>query len=198
MVPGKIFTSVLVVTLLGCTEIACNDGEVVDHFPNRVGTTWEYSVCDSSRGRQDTVVVSVTGRTVVHLPTALPAAVWTIDYPDHREERYAVEKGDTVEVYEKTLVNTTGWMEARYVFPLRVGGRWTVPPCGGSLLVDARDVATTNAGSFNNAYRLVIDQSCNNDHFEKTEWVVPAVGVVRRDLQYWGTNESWVLIYFSD
>lgn len=181
-----IFTAAMLFALSGCKE-----QETEQVYPNRIGTTWEYSVYDSLAGQRDTITVVVVDN------IAPSTTIWSVDYPDHREERYSITKGDTLEVFEK-VGTQFGYLEARYVFPFYEGAQWNVPPCGEPLSVTDRGPITTYAGSFATAYKLVIDQSCNNDHFRKTEWVVPGVGVVRRQLSYSGTNELWNLISFSD
>lgn len=168
-----VFALILVATgLSGCSDKTTGPARVAAYFPEKIGSTWIYSVHDSLSDRSYDMTVSVIDTTTLR---DLPVSVWVYDGDGRIDTQYVYNSGDTVMVYSEN-----GWgFDKMYVFPVDVGTGWNCgESCARDYVVDRKGSIQTPARRFANAYHINGHFSMPNTMENSKEWFVPGVGSV--------------------
>lgn len=189
--------ALLLLLALGCSSLLFRSGQ--DYFPLVRGSLWKY--LDGS----DTVYVEVAGdsliggRTAVVVTTDFAPGFWTKPAPEAEVRRWVrrtFERGGVEYVLEARyglvyllpFVNGTGWYDEHADTVVVLG----VDTLRYRRRLEARVVAiepvTVPAGSFDDCYRLeftettetAIADSVTTVTVNRTDWLAPGVGLVRR------------------
>jgi len=92
----------------------------LDKFPMREGTHWVYSVSDSIKNINDTLIVSILGDTM--LTNNKPVKIWEYKYSDKVDTLFANISGDTVFFYQGTI--ELYFEKLKIIFPLQDDKTW--------------------------------------------------------------------------
>jgi hypothetical protein len=178
--------------------------ETVNGFPLTVGSKWTYAVHDSVAIRDsvsvnsDTVEVTIDKKILTS--SARTAYLWRYQFKMRDDTLYVVHSGDTVLFYPSSDFQYPLIM---FIFPLQVGHAWRQPNLG-TFHVVAKESVSAPAGTFANSYR-VYQQPITPHHVdgEITYWLVPEMGIVRKQEQWLDTfnlerkNTTWKLMSYS-
>ncbi len=182
--------SALALLFVGCSHTVTDDGGAGrEVFPSQVGATWTYLWQDYRNETVDTVVVSVTGTTI--LPGRGEASVLTYDARDWTETVYLSARGDTVEFLpEGDFMGNP----ARFLLPLEVGRKWRgAHPSfsDDSCWVSGVEPVTVPLSSFSKSFYVqeTWARSWVASSWVAT-WVVPEIGIVREHRQ---TRSGWTM-----
>jgi hypothetical protein len=94
--------------------------EVIEGFPNNVGSEWRYRVSDNISGESDTVVVTINGISLMENGT--PLTVWCYAGNSGARTDCVSVTGDTAIVFRDR--QGLWWVESTHIFPSLVGAGW--------------------------------------------------------------------------
>lgn len=190
------------ILLTAVISISCSDKSTSPsrrstlYFPNVVGSGWSYAVIDEITGDEFTVDIFIADSTT--MAGGLPVSMWEYDYPDSRYTEYVGVKDDTVRFFGQ--VSDTASFRI-YCLPFEVGNIWP----GQNIVNDTfevvgRETVTTEAGEFNDSYKVVQRWHIFENMGTITRWFVPNVGMVKMNRRGLSAgrhhNQTWSLRYF--
>ena len=175
------------------TVTRSHENQVLEYFPNSIGSRFIYFYFDSLSMHSDTVTVSIVD--TITYDNIKQLTVWEYIYSSKIDTRYVYSSGDTVKIYND-LENW--WINTTYLFPLEIGKGWR----GGfindtSTVVDQVSI-TVPAGEFANTFLIEETWGALNEYGYILTWFVPEVGIVKklnwqRGWSSWA-RETWELI----
>jgi len=181
------------VLLANCSKKTAID-TTNSYLPNTVGTNYTYAVTDSNNNKTYSVYIAIVGRST--LPNGTPVSIWTITNPASVNTNYVYSDKDSAIFYDRTKM----YIANVYRFPLAVGARWSIPYKSDTLTVVNNYPLKTTIGTFNNTFLLQEHGAAENYHFNKSQWFVPKVGMVKMYYQefYFGSpvTQYWDLINY--
>ena len=206
-----------IASFASCQNNGLSDLRQIQGFPNKVGDSWSYLVTDTAYAygkhqgtnqTTDTLSVSVIGST--HLPDGTQAAIWRTAWPPELAFSSPPWNVDTTYVWiSADTVNMSSGMEpvlhppksmkdipitSKFIFPVQTGQTWNIGP-DSSRVVSVSSLQVP-AGTFDNVYQILRNESSFNFYLTEHDWLKPGVGLVQRMVAFNGTFYTWKLISY--
>ncbi len=174
----------------------------IDDFPMTVGSQWTYLRTDSVYHYGDPTREVVKETVAVQITSEQKGSNqeqilrWIRNFVNAIDTEYAVVKGDTVTLFT-SIDSVKSSVVFRFVFPLKVGKRWS----GHSTFRDSdyyavmrAESVTVPAGKFSNAYlifRRIADLGIPG---VVKFWVVPKIGIVKMAREDFIIRDDFIII----
>lgn len=189
----------IIVVLL--VNFSCKDSTTqtndfgTSYFPNKVGTTWNYSFYDSLAKTNGNVIVTIVGETTILSDQS--ATIWEYKYPDRTDTLYVTISTDTVRIIRSLL---SPWYNQKFIIPLAVGNHWKGDWMNDTCYVSESNSVRVAAGNFSNGYKIVEGWGALNDYGFVHSWFVPYVGIVSKWHKGWSfgmANDYYELVSYK-
>ncbi|MDH3938256.1 MAG: hypothetical protein OEV68_13080, partial [candidate division Zixibacteria bacterium] len=168
----------------------------LSRFPNSVGTQWVYQVIDTSLDLVDTVTVTI--KSEVPVSWADSGWLWQRRGRLATDTVYMGVSDDILFVsHSDDILYFDSWY---YEFPLTVGRHWGMEYFGAIPVIVDKGAVTSLAGEFPSAFHYRMSGGAFNDYWTVDDWLVPGVGMVRREYTTFGLGpafeQQWNLISY--
>lgn len=180
---------------LGCRKNSHNNNNQssASIFPNEVGDNWTYIVNDTSYSDyQPNPIIAQYNMTVsiidsVTLAGGIKANVWVYSYSGKTDTNYIFLSGDTINFAS----NKRSYLEIvrRYIIPFRLHNSWKYNMnSNNDITVDSQANIIVGKNQFDNSFHISGHPDMPDEIIYIDEWLKDNVGVVRRYVDFSGTN----------
>ena len=166
-------------------------------FPNSIGTEWVYEWVDTLLDLVDTVSVTVIDK--IEMPNFDSVMIWAYEGREYNDTVFVATSGRIVTMFLDTLA-VMPFISWQYVFPMAVGRHWGIETFAAIPIVDDKAPVRTPAGYFRSSFHYWMDGGFLNDYWAGEDWLVPGIGVAKRNYTRWGlgpqAQQQWTLLSY--
>jgi len=170
----------------------------LQQFPNSIGTEWQYELIDTLFDLVDTVSVTVIDKIeMAHYDSVM---VWAYEGREYDDTMFVATSGRSVTMFFDTLA-VMPFISWQYDFPMAVGRHWGIETFAAIPIVDDKVPIRTIGYQVRSSFHYRDGGGFLNDYWTVEDWLVPGLGVARRNFTLWGfwpsASQQWTLLNYQ-